>query len=143
LQDLDDLGLLPKELTGSVTPSSDVDEREPGGGSHEPTTTPANPMNPLTQERQTTIVPELTVIGRDTMEAHARIPWFESMLQGSHLGRVKRTKGAQQSRDGRTRVQWEIVEILPDDGPVADTASPGKRKIDVVDASVPTIEEAL
>lgn len=39
------------------------------------------------------------------------LPYFEEMVENSRLGRIKRQKGAQTSRDGRTTVQWEVVEI--------------------------------
>ncbi|KAI9660019.1 MAG: hypothetical protein M1821_001371 [Bathelium mastoideum] len=38
-------------------------------------------------------------------------PWFEAMVTDSRLGRVRRQKGGHVSRDGRTRVEWEVVEL--------------------------------
>ena len=37
-------------------------------------------------------------------------PWFEEMLEGSELGRWRRRRGGKTSADGRTKVEWEIVE---------------------------------
>ena len=38
-------------------------------------------------------------------------PWFEEMIEGSALGRMKRRRGGETSEDGRTRVKWEVVEF--------------------------------
>lgn len=55
-------------------------------------------------------------------------PWFEEMIQGSELGRVKRRRGGKTSSDGRTKVEWEISEFESGDGDIA-VASTGKRKL--------------
>lgn len=55
-------------------------------------------------------------------------PWFEEMIQGSELGRVKRRRGGETSSDGRTKVEWEISEFESGDGDIA-IASTGKRKL--------------
>lgn len=57
-------------------------------------------------------------------------PWFEEMIQGSELGKVKRRRGGQSSLDGRSKVEWEIVEFTADDeeNSIVDT---GKREIKV------------
>ncbi|MCJ1267797.1 hypothetical protein MMC22_007683 [Lobaria immixta] len=57
-------------------------------------------------------------------------PWFEEMIQGSELGKVKRRRGGQSSLDGKSKVEWEIVEFTADDeeNSIVDT---GKRKINV------------
>ena len=44
------------------------------------------------------------------------MPFFESMVENSRLGRIKRQKGGHTSRDGRTTVKWEVVEIDGDGG---------------------------
>ena len=38
-------------------------------------------------------------------------PWFEDMIKGSPLGRIRRRAGGQSSADGKTRIEWEIVEV--------------------------------
>jgi hypothetical protein len=43
------------------------------------------------------------------------MPYFEEMVENSRLGRIKRQKGGHTSRDGRTTVEWEVVEIGGDD----------------------------
>lgn len=57
------------------------------------------------------------------------IPWFESMIDGSQLGKVKVRRG-EETKDGR-RVEWEIVEWT-DDGADGEGSkrdmSPVKRK---------------
>ncbi|KAL8710157.1 MAG: hypothetical protein Q9220_005240 [cf. Caloplaca sp. 1 TL-2023] len=55
-------------------------------------------------------------------------PWFEEMIEGSELGRIKRRRGGHSSADGQSKVAWEVVEFStepPDTG-----ASTGKRKLD-------------
>jgi hypothetical protein len=66
------------------------------------------------------------------------VPWFESMVSGSRLGKIKRSAGSK--RSGGWSVEWEIVEWTDDDGsgrPLAqetekETAdkSAGKRKLE-------------
>ena len=60
------------------------------------------------------------------------VPWFEEMVEGSNLGTIKRRRGGQTSVDGRSRYEWEVVEIGgdQDENTVAGTA---KRKLGVID----------
>jgi hypothetical protein len=101
LRDLDELGLLPEGALG---------EWESGGKA--PTMA--------------------TVIGGEGQhaESHEVVPWFETMLQGSSLSRVRRSRGKRQTQDGRVRMEWEIVELLPNEGPENDTQASGKRKLE-------------
>lgn len=65
--------------------------------------------------------------GRETTS----IPWFDTLLEGSILaGRMRSSKGSQQSADGTTRVEWEVFEYT-NDANDADTPSTGsgKRKL--------------
>lgn len=57
------------------------------------------------------------------------LPWFETMVEGSRLGKMKRSSGQQQT--GRYKVEWEIMEWT-DDGE-ADGTSPAKRKLDEIE----------
>lgn len=43
------------------------------------------------------------------------MPYFEEMVENSRLGRIKRQRGGQTSQDGRTVVQWEVLEIGGED----------------------------
>lgn len=56
-------------------------------------------------------------------------PWFEDMIKGSQLGRIRRRSGGHTSSDGKSRIEWEIVEIGDgdddDDNRIQGT---GKRK---------------
>jgi hypothetical protein len=64
------------------------------------------------------------------------VPWFEHMLSGSGLGRIKRTRGGGISSDGRSRVEWEVTEWTEGDGNgqfEVITHSTAKRKLDNVD----------
>ena len=42
-------------------------------------------------------------------------PWFEEIIEGSELGRMTRRRGGETSADGKTMVEWEIVEFSSDD----------------------------
>ena len=56
-------------------------------------------------------------------------PWFEEMIEGSRMGRLKRRRGGQISSDGSTRVEWEVTEFdggEPDEGSVHNN---NKRKL--------------
>ena len=59
-------------------------------------------------------------------------PWFEEMIQGSELGRIKRRRGGETSSDGHTKVEWEITEFESGEGDVP-AASTGKRKLGSLD----------
>jgi hypothetical protein len=60
--------------------------------------------------------------------AHRGAPWFESMIEDSALGRLKRQKGGHTSVDGLMQVEWEVVEFTGGlDG--EDASSSGKRKL--------------
>ena len=37
-------------------------------------------------------------------------PWFEEIIEGTRLGRIKRRRGGKVSHDGRERVEWSVVE---------------------------------
>ena len=56
------------------------------------------------------------------------VPWFEEMVRGSEMGRIKRRRGGETSADGRSRVEWEVVEIGGDEGESL-VSSTAKRKI--------------
>ena len=60
-------------------------------------------------------------------------PWFEEMIQGSELGRIKRRRGGGTSSDGHTKVEWEISEFEGGEGDVA-IASTGKRKLGTLES---------
>lgn len=90
LRDLEDLGLLPKELSDQGEDTEQILVRNTGG-------------------------------------ARQGLPWFESLIEGSTLSKVKRTSGNHQSADGRVSVKWEVVE-WNDDGLDGDATSTSKRK---------------
>lgn len=54
--------------------------------------------------------------------------WFEDMIKGSQLGRIRRRKGGHTSSDGKSRVEWEIVEVEEDDDDGNHIQGTGKRK---------------
>ncbi|CAF9925047.1 MAG: hypothetical protein HETSPECPRED_005730 [Heterodermia speciosa] len=58
-------------------------------------------------------------------------PWFEEMVEGSELGRIRRRRGGQTSTDGRTRYEWEVVEIGSEEAENTATGT-AKRKLGVM-----------
>ncbi len=115
LRDLDELGLLPKEALGNL------DLEESSGA----------------EPKLVTAIGE----GAQHGEMHEVVPWFETMLQGSSLGKVRRSRGARQTQDGSVRMEWEIVELLPDDVEDGHTQVPGKRKLGDVDSQRVDMDE--
>lgn len=64
------------------------------------------------------------------------VPWFEAMVEGTRLGKMRRSQGVKRSRDGRVKVEWEVVEFSSDHTPLANEdgdgeegAATGKRKL--------------
>ncbi|KAI8634940.1 hypothetical protein F5Y19DRAFT_131064 [Xylariaceae sp. FL1651] len=71
--------------------------------------------------------PGRELIGRETTS----IPWFETLISGSHLGNMHTTRSVQQSRDGSVRVEFEITEWTAEDdaeGETSESSTTGKRK---------------
>ena len=104
MRDLEELGLLPPEVKEGV-------ESPPASGRG----TPA-----LEMQRESPA----------PVRVRQGLPWFESMIDGSQLGKVKVRRG-EETKDGR-RVEWEIVEWT-DDGEgcnIKRETSPVKRKRD-------------
>ena len=56
-------------------------------------------------------------------------PWFEEVIEGSELGRLRRRRGGEKSADGKTQVEWEVVEFEADDTEPGGGTGPGKRKL--------------
>lgn len=58
-------------------------------------------------------------------------PWFEDVVQGSRLGRMRTTKGGGTSADGSTTIRWKVIELGGEDD--VDSAESGlgtgKRKL--------------
>ena len=81
--------------------------------------------NNQNEESQTGVAPR-QVTARSPREVRGN-PWFEEMIEGSDLGRIKRRRGGQTSSDGKTSVEWEIVEMAdPED---STGSGIGKRKL--------------
>ena len=75
---------------------------------------------------------ENTHVIRTGQDGEIRGPaWFEEMIEGSELGRMKRRRGGQTSADGKSKVEWEIVEFGGDEGESGLTGGE-KRKLDQV-----------
>jgi hypothetical protein len=54
------------------------------------------------EERAVTKVSETEIRGE---------PWFEEIIEGSKLGKIRRRRGGKTSADGMTSVEWEVVEF--------------------------------
>ncbi|KAL8934720.1 MAG: hypothetical protein Q9211_005080 [Gyalolechia sp. 1 TL-2023] len=70
---------------------------------------------------------------RSTTTSEARVsgaPWYEELIEGSELARLKRKRGGKSSADGRSKVEWEVVEVTSELGDPG--TSTGKRKLDQV-----------
>lgn len=106
LQDLEDLGLIPEENEGE---GDEQDKRKEKEGST---------RNQGIALRQS-----------------FGVPWFDGMVEGTRLGRLRRTHGIKHSGDGAVKVEWEIIEQsdAPEGGDGVDVESssglPGKRKL--------------
>lgn len=74
--------------------------------------------------------------------AHRGAPWFESIVEETRLGRIKRQKGGHTSADGTMNMEWEVAEwtSTADDAEEANVAN--KRKIEDVDQVQPSVDMA-
>jgi hypothetical protein len=66
-------------------------------------------------------------------------PWFESLVEDSSLGRIKRKRGTHTSQDGTVHVEWEIMEWNDNDDEELSSSTTGKRKLDDVDREAPDV----
>ena len=56
-------------------------------------------------------------------------PWFEEMIEGSELGRIKRRRGGGKSSDGKVTVEYEVTEFESEESG-GGTLGTGKRKLE-------------
>ncbi len=102
LRDLEDLGLLPSEALEDLN-AKDKSENVTSHGGNDG-------------------------LNREIGES---LPWFETMVEGSRLGKMRRSWGESRSGSGRVRIEWEIAE-WNDDDTEGETSAPLKRKIEDV-----------
>lgn len=69
-------------------------------------------------------------VKRKHMRELSGTPWFEEMIEGSELGKLKRRRGWQESSDGKTQIEWEVVEFNAEDE-AATSVDDGKHRIEV------------
>ncbi|KAG6007818.1 hypothetical protein E4U21_005538 [Claviceps maximensis] len=111
LQDLEDLGLIPEDDEDEALEQEKEDnqdgDKEAGSRNH-----------------------------GTTLRQSFGVPWFDSMVEGTRLGRLRRTHGIKHSGNGAVKVEWEITEqsdTPPGGGDDVDAESvaglPGKRKL--------------
>ncbi|KAK7541087.1 uncharacterized protein J3D65DRAFT_601178 [Phyllosticta citribraziliensis] len=55
-------------------------------------------------------------------------PWFETMIEDSRLGKIRKTRGVYSSTDGSVREEWEVVE-WSDGVDEGETSGSAKRKL--------------
>ena len=106
LRNLEGLGVLPREATAEYSV-------------HEP--------NDNDDKIDAAISADSAVL----VERNQGLPWFDTMVEGSRLGNMKKSMGVQRSRHGNVRVEWEIVEWTADDEG-SGTPNSTKRKLDDV-----------
>jgi len=58
-------------------------------------------------------------------DTHEGLPWFETLVEGSRLGKIRKNWGSNQNKN--VRIEWEIMEWTDADG--EENIAPGKRKI--------------
>jgi len=58
-------------------------------------------------------------------DANEGLPWFETLVEGSRLGKIRKSWGSNQNKN--VRIEWEIMEWTDTDG--EENIVPGKRKI--------------
>ena len=55
-------------------------------------------------------------------------PWFEETLESHDLGRIRRRRGGHTSADGKSKIEWEVVEVGGDEG---EGTSPHAKRVNV------------
>ena len=73
------------------------------------------------------------VVSKGGNDGNEGLPWFESLVQGSKLGNMRRSWGSRESGNGRFKVEWEIMEWTEEND--SEPTPPGKRKIGEVEES--------
>ncbi|TAQ85899.1 hypothetical protein B7494_g5801 [Chlorociboria aeruginascens] len=104
LRDLEELGLLPTEVVEDA--ENDKEKME----------------NVVAHARS-------NVLADPTNEG---MPWFETMVEGSKLGKMRKSWGHRQAKDERGYVEWEILEWTEEDDAEPTT---GKRKLDEIEGT--------
>ena len=122
LADLEDMGLIPEPGDSSSSSPEEEDEGDRGAA-----------------------VPARSTALRESYG----VPWFDGMVEGTRLGRMRRSQGIQRSQDGNVNIEWEIVEYTDgigqgvggssaaDEDVEMGSSTPGKRKLGEMDESEP------
>ncbi|KAF4121258.1 hypothetical protein GMORB2_2220 [Geosmithia morbida] len=114
LRDLEDMGLIPD---ASESDGSHNDSASDGSAAAATASTP-----PKVGRRPSR--------GTALRESYG-VPWFDGLVEGTRLGRMRQSRGIQRSSNGNVRVEWEVVEYggEDDDDEMGNTTTtPGKRK---------------
>lgn len=112
LRDLEDMGLLP-ELEEARSPEPDS----------EPDVEPENKSGVRTIQ---------ATRGAAANRESQSVPWFNSLVEGSRLGKtVRQGHSITESRGRTTTVKWEIVEWTEDDDDRDGNAAPEVEDVDM------------
>ncbi|KAM0253868.1 hypothetical protein ACHAQJ_007096 [Trichoderma viride] len=72
---------------------------------------------------------------RTALQQSFGVPWFDGLIEGSRLGKMRRSYGTGRSRDGQTSIEWDIVEFSENgggesgEGEATTLMQLGKRKL--------------
>lgn len=89
LRDLEDMGLIPEDSMSEEEASTDP--------------------------QATTDNPTASTSNASVLRQSYGVPWFDGMVEGTRLGKMRRNQGIRQSQDGKVSVEWEVVEYSDDD----------------------------
>jgi len=109
LRELDELGILPEEFSNIRESTEEI----------------------VPRQSSVDLLPSIT--------QRQGVPWFETLIEGSTLGNIRRTRGKGQTEDGQIKVEWEVMEWT-DDGTEEETQGNSKRKLADLDATDAVME---
>ncbi len=94
LRDLEDMGLIPD---ASDTDEQEKEEQGEGSGQQ------------LSAGRQATSAAARPSRSTALRESYG-VPWFDGLVEGTRLGKMRQTRGVERSQDGRVKIEWEVFE---------------------------------
>ncbi|EEY22561.1 conserved hypothetical protein [Verticillium alfalfae VaMs.102] len=120
LRDLEDMGLLP-ELEDTRSP-----EAEP-----EPDSEPEPEPDVESENKSGVRTVQIARRAASNRESQS-VPWFNSLVEGSRLGKtVRQGHSITERRNGTTTVEWEIVEWTEDDDDRDGNVAPEVEDVDM------------
>jgi hypothetical protein len=78
-------------------------------------------------------------IGEKTLSNYTTedLPWFETLVHGSKLGKLKSGRGRRSGGNGQWTVEWEIVEWTAEDEDINNGSSAKRKAVALDDADTP------